>query len=88
MRIIYDDLDFDPPFANQEQEEEVSDTYQAITVNLTAENVEFLVDMWIEHMSNNVEVFDNEEFQKMDEIWALIKPGIIPGKKSNPENPA
>lgn len=85
MTIIRDNSeDFEPPFANPEPDRE-SDTYKALTVNFSAEQLEFLVDIWMAYMDANVQYFDSEEFIKMDELWDLIKPGIVPGKIITPD---
>lgn len=89
MTIIRDNSEeFEAPFANQDTREEYPDTYKALTINFTSTQVEFLVDMWLSQMDANAEFFTNEEFQQMDELWNLIKPGIIPGKSINPESAA
>lgn len=76
--------DFDAPFGdNYQPEEEGSDTFQPITVNLSAANVEFLHEIVSIYLSENVEVLDQNEFHQIDEIFALLKPGIVPFKPSN-----
>ena len=85
MTIVRDNSEeFEAPFANP-QPERTPDTYKAITVDFSAEQLEFLVDMWLGYMDANAEVFSNEEFQGMEELWNLIKPGIIPGGYVTPD---
>jgi hypothetical protein len=88
MRIIKDDLeDFEPPFANHEPDRE-PDTFQAITIDLTSENAEYLWDVVMTYLADNVEVLSDDEFIKLGKIQDLIKPAIIPGKYPTPSTPA
>ncbi|WP_026463622.1 hypothetical protein [Adhaeribacter aquaticus] len=81
MRII-NDSDFEPPFANEQPKEEISDTYIPCTVYLSAENVEFLTQLLISYISDNAEFFTNDEWQETDEIFNILKAGIVPGKSA------